>query len=151
MLRVKEGATYGSHLITTDPIAAGAVVQRIDKPERLPRPTYRTIQVSEDTHVDGLGALAYLNHSCAPNTFVDTERLEVRALRDIQPGEELTFFYPSTEWEMDRPFACLCGAPDCIGLIAGAKALPPRVLERYALSDHVRRLLRRRGPAGAAE
>src|SRR6476469_3308872 len=98
MLRVDEGATYGSRLITTESIAAGAIVQRIENPEPLSRPTFRTVQISEDTHVDGLGALAYLNHSCAPNTVVDTERMEVRALRDIRAGEELTLFYPSTEW-----------------------------------------------------
>jgi len=149
MLHVEEGAAYGSRLITTEPIAAGAVVGRIEHPERLPGPTYRTIQVDEDTHIDGLGALAYLNHSCAPNTVVDTEHLEVRALRDITAGEELTFFYLSTEWEMDRPFACLCGAPGCIGQIAGAKTLPTAMLERYPLSDHIRRLLNRRGPAAA--
>ena len=44
--------------------------------------------------------------------------------RDIAAGEELTYFYPSTEWEMDRPFRCLCGAPDCVGVVSGAKAPP---------------------------
>jgi hypothetical protein len=125
-------------------------VQRIEQPERLPTPNYRTIQVSEDTHVDNLGPLAYLNHSCAPNTFVDAERLEVRALRDVQASEELTLFYPATEWEMDQSFDCLCGSADCIGRIAGASALPLEVLARYHLSDHVRRLLRERGPAAVA-
>jgi len=144
MLKVEDGAAYGSRVVTTEPIAAGALVQRIENPERLATPTYRTIQVDEHTHVDGLGALAYLNHSCAPNIVVDTERLEVRALRDIDAGEELTFFYPSTEWEMDRPFACLCGAPGCIGRVSGARFLPTEALERYALSEHVARLLRRR-------
>ena len=149
MLRVEEGAAYGSRLITTEPIAAGSVVGCIKHPERLPGPNYRSIQASEDTHVDGLGVFAYLNHSCAPNTVVDTERLEVRTLRDIATGEELTLFYPATEWEMIQPFACLCGAPGCIGRIAGAKTLATAVLERYALSDHIRRLLQRRGPAPA--
>ncbi len=151
MLRVEEGAAYGSRLVTTEPIRAGALVQRIEQPERLATPNYRTIQVSEDTHVDNLGPLAYLNHSCAPNTFVDAERLEVRALRDVRAGEELTLFYPATEWEMIQPFDCLCGAPDCIGRIAGASALPIEVLDRYRLSDHVRRLLRERGPAAVAK
>jgi hypothetical protein len=65
-----------------------------------------------------------LNHFCIPNTLIDTENLSVIAARAISVGEELTFFYPSTEWEMARPFICLCKTPGCLGLVAGAKFLP---------------------------
>lgn len=44
-----------------------------------------------------------------------------RALRDIQPGDELSFFYPSTEWEMAQGFECKCGAK--VGIIPRAFVL----------------------------
>ncbi|MGK7904081.1 MAG: SET domain-containing protein-lysine N-methyltransferase [Hormoscilla sp.] len=58
--------------------------------------------------------LQYINHSCAPNVFFDTSDLFLRALSKIEIGEELTFFYPSTEWSMDRQFDCLCQSKDCL-------------------------------------
>jgi len=65
-----------------------------------------------------------MNHSCAPAVVIDVTRQAVIANRDLAPGDELTFFYPSTEWEMARPFECCCGEPECLGWITGAKELP---------------------------
>ena len=56
-----------------------------------------------------LDMLSNLNHSCRPNTVLDAEARTVSASRDIEAGEMLSFFYPSTEWHMDRPFVCQCG------------------------------------------
>ena len=61
------------------------------------------------------------NHSCDPATYIDTENLQIIALRDISKGDELTFFYPSTEWEMIQPFQCNCQAQNCIKEVKGAK------------------------------
>lgn len=36
--------------------------------------------------------------------------IDIIARRDLFPGDELTFFYPVTEWEMDQPFDCFCTA-----------------------------------------
>lgn len=60
--------------------------------------------------------------------------------RGLQPGDELTFFYPSTEWRMAQPFACACAAPSCRGRISGAADMTARQLEGYWLSGHVRAL-----------
>lgn len=43
----------------------------------------------------------------------------------------MTFAYFSTEWDMDQPFACLCGASQCLGTIRGAKDIPAEVLGRW--------------------
>lgn len=61
----------------------------------------------------------------------------MRAAPDLAAGEELTFFYPSTEWEMDRPFICLCGSPSCVRLVAGAKHLAVETLGRYYINQHI--------------
>ena len=71
--------------------------------------------------------------------------MEVRVVegKRVKAGDELTFFYPSTEWEMARPFQCTCGAEGkCIGLVNGAKFLDKQVLARYWLNSHILELLR---------
>ena len=145
MLRVERGSAYGARLVTTEPFAAGQRIACLTGCRVTRQPTYVSIQVGPETHVEDLGIFSYLNHSCAPNTVVDTETLAVRAARDIAAGEELTFFYPSTEWDMVHPFECLCGAPECLGTISGAKRLSPETLVRYAVNRHIRDLAARAG------
>jgi len=132
------GSAYGARLIAATPCSAGQLVYRITHYQITRQPTYQTIQVGPDTHIEELGVLAYLNHACRPNVFVDTAALAVVAARDIAAGDELTFFYPSTEWDMARPFVCLCGAPECIRLVAGAKYLSLDTLSRYFINTHIR-------------
>ncbi|KAF5373254.1 hypothetical protein D9615_007452 [Tricholomella constricta] len=36
---------------------------------------------------------------------------QVRALKRLEKGTIMTFFYPSTEWDMDQPFDCECNSP----------------------------------------
>jgi hypothetical protein len=68
----------------------------------------------------------------------DVDHGRVAVVEDVRPGDELTFFYPATEWDMAVPFDCTCGAPECLGRIAGAKHLPRDLLSRYRLARHVR-------------
>jgi hypothetical protein len=85
--------------------------------------------------------LQYINHGCDPNCFFDTSKGEVTALRDIAEGEEFTFFYPSTEWDMASPFQCYCNQPGCLGYINGASHISEEILKRYKLSDFIKRKL----------
>ncbi|KAJ5216559.1 uncharacterized protein N7498_002966 [Penicillium cinerascens] len=74
-------------------------------------------------------------------------RYEVRVAGDrpLAIGDELTFFYPSTEWEMVQPFQCNCGAQgQCRGLISGAANEEPYILHQYWLNKHIRDLLQDR-------
>lgn len=103
-----------------------------------------TLQIGEHRHVRlEPRDLVFLNHSCDPTVFVDTAALQVLCLRDIAPGDELTFFYPSTEWEMDEGFTCACGSVQCCGHISGARTMPRDVLRQYRLSAHIEALLER--------
>ena len=66
-----------------------------------------------------------INHSCAPNceSWIEGRRIFIRALRDIQPGEELTFDYRfDVECYEDHP--CRCGKPECVGYIVGRQQWP---------------------------
>jgi len=104
------------------------------------KPNRFTVQIGRDRHVE-VKELSSMNHSCNPNTFLDTTRMLVFAARAIAAGEELTFFYPSTEWEMASPFICLCGATNCIHVVAGARFLPLSTLEQHFLNRHIRDLM----------
>ena len=78
-------------------------------------PNYLTVQISEDVHIELLPeCLECANHSCDPNCFFDTTRMELMAIKPIHKGDELTFFYPSAEWDMNQSFKCLCGSKECI-------------------------------------
>jgi SET domain-containing protein len=55
----------------------------------------------------------YFNHSCDPNAGMQGHLLFV-ALRDIQPGEEITYDYVMTDADFDDySFDCHCGSPHC--------------------------------------
>lgn len=60
----------------------------------------------------------FINHSCAPNCEAewDEDRLWIITIRDIQPGEELTFNY-GYDLEDYREHPCRCGASECVGFI----------------------------------
>ena len=101
--------------------------------------TYLTVQTGNDRHITLLPEfLQYINHSCAPNVFFNTSTMELICLTPLQPGDELTFFYPSTEWEMSQPFVCNCGYAGCLQLINGASHLSIKTLSKYRLTDFIK-------------
>ncbi len=114
-------------------------------------PSRMTVQVAEHHHIElGPTFLELINHSCDPNVFFDTQRWVLVALRPIAPGDELCFFYPSTEWQMASPFECACGSPRCLGRITGAARIARPILAEHRLSQHVQRLLAAAEEADAA-
>jgi SET domain-containing protein len=74
-----------------------------------------------DAGVDGNDA-RFFNHSCDPNceSVIADGRVYIEALRDVQPGAELTYDYQIQREAEDPPdiddiFACRCGAAQCRG------------------------------------
>ena len=101
-------------------------------------PNYLTLQVADEQHISlSPACLQFTNHSCEPNVFFDTTNMKMIALRDIQPGEEFRFFYPSTEWKMARPFSCNCQAKNCLGTIGGASQLFKALIQQHRLTDFI--------------
>jgi hypothetical protein len=89
-------------------------------------PDKYTIQVDEAKHLrlkSHIGLL--LSHSCAPNTRFCSERLGIFAIAPISTGEELSFNYLCTEWDMAVSFECSCGSVSCHGVIRGFRYLSP--------------------------
>jgi len=112
---------------------------------------YTSVQYGIDKHIELNSDLAYINHSCCPNTafILEPDRKKgwhLKALSDIAIGDELTSFYPSTEWEMNQPFACKCRSKICLRVISGAKDLPLEEVEaRGYVAPHIRELVAQRG------
>jgi len=129
---------HGSSLLAKTPFRRGELI--LPMIGTLSARSYRTIQIDVSRHLDG-AVMAFMNHSCRPTSIVEAQALRVRAAVDLKAGDEITFFYPSTEWDMVRPFECLCGAHNCIGFVAGAQYLPIDSLRRYFINSHIRELL----------
>ncbi len=108
----------------------------------LNQPNYLTVQINQERHIMlDPEWLQYMNHSCDPNVFFDTTKQVVTVLKPIDVGEEITFFYPSTEWSMHRAFDCLCQSDNCLESIQGAAHLPLELITNYQLSDYIQQKL----------
>ena len=129
-------AARGLTLLAARDFSVGDVIHRVNMSHVYAVPSYKTIQVGQGKHVDE-DTLAALNHSCTPNTAFSPDVRLLIAVADISAGDELTYFYPSTEWDMIRPFTCLCGSSNCIGYVAGARHLPAKTVQRYSFSRFV--------------
>lgn len=132
--------SYSSSAVSLVSLPAGSVFTAITAHTRAPHATYSTVQVGRNAHIELNSDLVYCNHSCAPSLEFDMRRFEVRVARgrDLKEGEPLTFFYPSSEWDMAQPFRCTCGAGEkCKGLIKGAAYMDAGALEGYWLNEHV--------------
>lgn len=72
----------------------------------------------------------FINHSCNPNCGLSGP-LTIVAMRDIVPGEEITFDYAmseSSKYEMK----CNCGSDDCRKLITGEDWKIPELQKKYS-------------------
>jgi len=108
-------------------------------------PTYLTVQIGVRKHITLQPEfLQYINHSCEPNVFFDTTTMELVALKELHPEDEMTFFYPSTEWKMTQSFHCYCGCNECLGEIRGAAYLSKEAIEKYRLTDFIQQQLNKR-------
>ena len=91
----------------------------------------------------------WINHSCDPNCEAVEEdgRIFIESIRDIEPGEELTYDYSYILDErhtaaVKARYPCYCGSPKCRGTILGNKR---RFREKLAREE--RRLRAERGAA----
>ena len=142
---LRNTATGQQQLSSLQAYQPGDVLCSFHAGETVSTPTYLTVQVGIDKHITLRPEfLQYINHSCDPNVFFDTTLMQVVALREIKSGEEMTFFYPSTEWQMTQSFNCYCGSVNCLGDIRGAAYLPQEVWKNYRLTDFIQQQLSKR-------
>lgn len=120
----------------------GEVIAEFNSSFVLKEPTYLTVQIGVAEHIILQPEhLQYINHSCDPNVFFDTFNREIIALKPVADGDEMTFFYPSTEWDMAQPFQCYCGCSNCLGEIRGAAHISLEILNTYTLTRFIQQQL----------
>jgi len=139
-MRPAPGAGFGSFAVS--PIAAGTLVATFggtlmdrsifDRQDAERRS--RSIQIEEDSFL--LGPVVRepgdaVNHACDPNCGMGGAA-QVVAMRDIAPGEALTFDYAMADGSNYDEFDCACGSAACRGKVTGADWMLPDLQTRYA-------------------
>jgi hypothetical protein len=78
---------------------------------------------------DSKGIARLINHSCNPNCGI-RDLFKIVAMRNIAPGEEVTWDYGMTEnyvWRMK----CTCGSLICRKVIGSYATMPASVRKKY--------------------
>ena len=137
---------FSSKLVSLVDRQPGQVLAPIQGAVLVNQRAYTSVQVSEDVDCELNSDLVYANHSCDPSVVFDMAKLEVRVVagQPLKKGQDVTFFYPSTEWDMQQPFDCHCANGSCLGKLQGARYLKDDVLRKYWLSPHICRLVEKR-------
>ncbi|KAF2427416.1 galactose-proton symport [Tothia fuscella] len=137
----KEG-DYASYATTKVDLPSGALFARITTATPTKK-SWSSVQVGEDSHIELNSELVFINHSCDPNLVFDMAKFEVRVHegKELKKGDNITFFYPSSEWNMAQPFECSCGSEKCLGTIKGAGQIEEEVIRRFWLNEHIVKML----------
>ena len=124
-LMIRSSSIHAAGCYTTRPIRKGTKVIQYDGPRFSKKEAderYRDrfitylFSASDGDVIDGFGTAMFINHSCDPNC--ETEHIGddiwIIAIRDIAPGEELTYEYNLHDSD-DDDADCHCGAARCRG------------------------------------
>ena len=131
-------------LFALRPYQAGEVIADFSAGTISAEPTYLTVQVGIEKHITLQPEfLQYINHSCNPNVFFNTTTMQLVALKELVAEDEMSFFYPSTEWKMTQSFECYCGSLYCIGDIKGAAYLSRDAQDKYRFTDFIQQQIAR--------
>jgi len=143
-IEVRDSGVHGRGVYAVAPIEAGAKIieytgERITWEQAVERHPHDPAQPNHTFyfHLDGglvIDALyggndaRWINHACEPNCEADEVdgRVFIKALRDLQPGEELFYDYGLVLDErhtakVKKQFACWCGAATCRGTMLAPK------------------------------
>jgi len=139
-------AAIGQGVFATEAIAAGELLIALAHVFVAAAEQY-TIQIDEARHQAGTGEIDdFLNHCCEPGAALDVERLCFVAVRPLAPGDEVTFNYLTSEWDMAEAFTCRCGADGCVSNVRGFRHLSRA--QQDALAPFITPFLRRMRASG---
>lgn len=99
----------------------------------LENPTRQAVQIDDDLFLlsETLNEPAdCFNHACNPNAGMRGQ-VGLEAMRDIAPGEQVTFDYAMCDSQPYDEFDCQCGAPNCRGRVSGDDWRRPELWARY--------------------
>ena len=138
---VKEPTKGGHGIAATQPILKGEIIcvwgGRVVDEKILASLTKReqmhSHQVTEGHYLVSLSSdepASYFNHSCNPNAGLNGQIVLV-AMRDIAPGEEVTFDYAMCDGTPYDEFVCICRSHNCRGKVTGNDWQNPDLWKRY--------------------
>ncbi|HEV2213684.1 MAG TPA: SET domain-containing protein-lysine N-methyltransferase [Terracidiphilus sp.] len=125
-LIIRSSSIHAAGCYTTSVIAKGARVAEYDGPRISKDEADTCYEDSPITYLFGLGdgsivieghcMAMFINHSCDPNCETEeiSDRVWIKALREIAPGEEITYDYCLYDGGEDDAL-CNCGAEQCRG------------------------------------
>lgn len=131
MAKIKVGKRKDYYIVVaTEKISEGDILLRLEG-ILIKDPTRFSIQIGENEHIAAYSndphkesaILRYINHSCNPTAFFNIPEKILIAAKNLEPGDEITFNYNTTEYDMVVPFQCHCGSVNCYGEIKGFKYL----------------------------
>lgn len=113
MLLQRNSKIHGYGIFTDISIEEGEKFYAIplEKTTGMPRPRWARLG---DIFVYDKVVLAYVNHSCSPNSCIDIAGHSLIAIRNIRANEEITCDYNLTESEGVK-VPCNCGSENCRG------------------------------------
>jgi SET domain-containing protein len=138
LIKVRRSRVHGMGVFAVKPIRKGTRIieylgervshaeadRRYDDKDASDNHTF-LFTVDRKTVIDaGVGGndARYFNHCCDPNceSVIEDRRVFIESIRDIEPGEELSYDYQISREADDPPdvdevFACRCGATKCRG------------------------------------
>lgn len=137
-LLIRSSDIHAAGCYTLDPIPADSIIAEYDGP-RIPktvaderyggRPVTYLFGFGEDGDViDGFSTAMFMNHSCDANCETEEidERIYIRSLRAIAPGEELVYDYHLYDSDLEDEAPCYCGAENCRGTMYSERELARR-------------------------
>ena len=143
-IQVRRSGVHGKGVYALQPLKKGEVIieytgERISWKEALRRHPHDPkdpdhtfyFHIDDSQVIDakfGGNASRWINHACSPNCEADEVdgRVFIKALRAIQPGQELFYDYGLTIDERYTPalkkrFPCHCGTKGCRGTLLSPK------------------------------
>ena len=132
-----EKGGFGVYAI--EAVAAGEIVSvwggyivTVEQLEQLPHEIQQhTVQIEEGLYsatIGGAETADFINHSCDPNLQAEQDgyRVFLKALRDIESGEELSYDYgliidARQTAKLKDDYACRCRAANCRGTMLARK------------------------------
>jgi SET domain-containing protein len=144
-IQVRRSGIHGKGVFAVAPIAAGETILEYTgdvitwkqaqrrHPHNPDEPNHTFFFHIDDKHVidggSGGNAAKWINHACSPNCEADETddgRVFIKALRDIEAGEELNYDYGLIvdgrhTAKLKQEYACRCGTPGCRGTMLASK------------------------------
>ena len=145
ILQIKETPNKGLGLFASRDFAIGDLVMSSKPTVVTETRDSHSVQIDWNRHILMDLPAVLINHSCDANVGIQNnksnESYDFWAIRPITKGEELTWDYEASEWELSTPFDCSCGSSNCRKRLEGFKMNGDIIREQYGeyYADYLKR------------